>query len=104
MGKTIPSFRIALEMEKEDWKPFRNALDKKDRKKFDEMFDIPRLYTSACSYAVQPVRLYPILMSILLHGYKQLVDCISQVRQMMVVVGIEEEEEEKEKEKEALSL
>jgi hypothetical protein len=95
MGRTIPSFRIALEMEKEDWKPFRNALDKSDRKKFDEiMFDIPRLYTSACSYAVQPVRLYPILMSILLHCYKQLVDCISQVRQMMVVVGIEEEKEE----------
>ncbi|MDQ4016189.1 MAG: hypothetical protein M3136_10570 [Thermoproteota archaeon] len=98
MGRTIPSFRLALEMEEREWKPFRNALDKSDRKKFDEMFDVPRLYTSACSYAVQPVRLYPILMSILLHCYKQLVDCISQVRQMMVVVGIEEEEEEKEEE------
>ena len=104
MGRTIPSFRLALEMEEREWKPFRNALDKSDRKKFDEMFDIPRLYTSACSYAVQPVRLYPILMSILLHCYKQLVDCISQVKQMMVVVGIEEEEEEEEKEEEALPL
>jgi len=28
MGRTIPSFGIALAMEKEDWKPFRNALDK----------------------------------------------------------------------------
>jgi hypothetical protein len=66
-------------MEKEDWKPFRNALDKSDRKKFDDMFDIPRLYTSACSYAVQPVRLYPILMSILLHHFKELTECISEV-------------------------
>jgi hypothetical protein len=33
-------------MEKEDWKPFRNALDKKDRKEFDEMFDIPKTRTS----------------------------------------------------------
>ena len=49
MGRTIPSFRIALEMEREEWKPFRNALDKKDRKKFDEMWDIPRWYVSACS-------------------------------------------------------
>jgi hypothetical protein len=40
MGRTIPSFRIALAIEKEEWKPFRNALDKSDRKKFDEMFDI----------------------------------------------------------------
>jgi hypothetical protein len=75
MGRTIPSFRTALEMEKDDWKPFRNALDKSDRKKFDEMWDIPRLYTSACSYAVQSVRLYPILMSILLHHFKELTEC-----------------------------
>jgi hypothetical protein len=34
MGRTIPSFRIPLAMEKEEWKPFRNALDKSDRKKF----------------------------------------------------------------------
>jgi hypothetical protein len=27
MGRTIPSFRIALAMEKEEWKPFRSALD-----------------------------------------------------------------------------
>jgi hypothetical protein len=33
MGRTIPSFRIALAVEKEEWKPFRNALDKRDRKK-----------------------------------------------------------------------
>jgi hypothetical protein len=61
MGRTIPSFRIALGMEKEDWKPFLNALDKKDRNRFDEMFDIPRNYVSACSNSVQYVRLPPIL-------------------------------------------
>jgi hypothetical protein len=82
MGRTIPSFRMALAMEKEDWKPFRNALDKSDRKRFDEMWDIPRLYTSACSYAVQPVRLYPILMSILLYHYKELTQCISEVERI----------------------
>jgi hypothetical protein len=48
MSRTTPSFRKALAMEKEEWKPFHNALDKSDRKKFDEMmFDIPRLYISA---------------------------------------------------------
>jgi hypothetical protein len=52
MGRTLPSFRIALEMEKEEWKLFRNALDKSDRKKFDEMFDIPGKYISACSYSI----------------------------------------------------
>ena len=86
MGRTIPSFRIALAMEQEDWKPFRNALDKSDRKKFDDMWDIPRLYTSACSYAVQPVRLYPILMSILLHHFKELTECIKEVERIESLV------------------
>jgi hypothetical protein len=87
MGRTIPSFRIALAMEKDEWKPFRNALDKSDRKKFDKMFDIPRLYTSAFSYAVQPVRLYPILMSILLHHFKELTECIKEVERIEVKVN-----------------
>jgi hypothetical protein len=43
MGRTIPSFRIALAIEKEEWKPFGNALDKSERKKFDKMFDISGL-------------------------------------------------------------
>src|ERR687896_1334013 len=104
MGRTIPSFRLALEMEEREWKPFRNALDKSDRKKFDEMFDIPRLYTSACSYAVQPVRLYPILMSILLHHFKELTECISEVERIEARLldskykGSTKEKEEKEKE------
>jgi hypothetical protein len=37
MGITIPSFRIALAMEEAERKPFRKAISKSDRKKFDEM-------------------------------------------------------------------
>jgi hypothetical protein len=47
-----------------------------------KMFDIPRLYTSACSYSVQTVRLYPILMSILLYHFKQLTQCISEAERI----------------------
>ena len=104
MGRTIPSFRIALEMEKEDWKPFRNALDKSDRKKFDEMWDIPRLYTSACSYAVQPIRLYPILMSILLHHFKELTECIDEVERIEGRLNGKNKGSTKEKEKEEEQL
>jgi hypothetical protein len=85
-------------MEKEDRKPFRNALDKSDRKRFDEMFDIPRLYTSACSYAVQPVRLYPILMSILLFNFKQLTQSVSEVERIESIVKSKSKEFTKEKE------
>jgi hypothetical protein len=51
------------------------------------MWDIPRLYTSACSYSVQPVRLYPILMSILLHHHKQLTRCMSEAERIEAKVN-----------------
>jgi hypothetical protein len=82
MGRTIPSFRISFAMEKEEWKPFRNALDKKDRKEFDEMWELPKFYISARSNSVQYVRLHPILMSILLYHYKQLTNCILEVERI----------------------
>jgi hypothetical protein len=52
------------------------------------LFDIPRLYISACALLcdVQLVRLYPILMSILLYCYEELSKCISQVEQMTIKI------------------
>ncbi len=74
MGRTIPSFRIAAILEEKEWKMFRKYLNKKDKKAFDEMFSIARLYNSACSYSVIPIRIYPIMMSIVFHHYKILKD------------------------------
>jgi hypothetical protein len=71
MGRTIPSFRIVLAMEKAEWKPFRNALDKSEKKQFDDMFDIPRLYLTACSISVQLVAIHPTIISILFHHFKE---------------------------------
>src|SRR5919205_916324 len=92
-------------MEKEGWKPFRNALDKKDRKEFDEMWELPKFYISACSNSVQYVRLHPILMSILLYDYKELAECISEVERIEARVNSKKKEwsnqkKEKEEEKE----
>ena len=72
MGRTVPSYRIATEMERNKWKIFRQRLDKKDRKEFDQMFSYSRLFNSACSNACRPVLIHPILMSIVFEHYKQL--------------------------------
>jgi hypothetical protein len=69
-------------MKKEEWKPFRNALDKLYRKKFDEMWDIARLYASACYNSCQLVPLHPIIISIRFHHYKELKECISEVERI----------------------
>jgi hypothetical protein len=79
MGRTIPSFRIASEIEKRERKSFRNALDKSDKKIFDEIFSIAHLYNSACSYAANPIRINPIFMSIIFHHYKQLTMIAKQI-------------------------
>jgi hypothetical protein len=73
---------MVLAMEKQEWKLFRNALDKSERKKFDEMWDIPRLYASACSNSCQLVPLHPIITSILFHRYKELEERTKQVEQI----------------------
>jgi hypothetical protein len=73
VGRTIPSFRIALAQEEVEWRAYRQYLGKKERRAFDGMFAIPRLYISACSGAVKPVRLFPIIMSILFHHYLELI-------------------------------
>ncbi|HEX5922022.1 MAG TPA: hypothetical protein VFY55_09635 [Nitrososphaeraceae archaeon] len=72
MGRTVPSYRIASEMERSKWKSFRQRLDKKDRKIFDKMFSYSRLYNSAGSNACRPILIPPILMSIIFEQYKQL--------------------------------
>lgn len=52
------------------------------------MWDIPRLYVSACSNSVQLVPLQPIIISILFHHYKELKECMEEVKQMEATTTI----------------
>ncbi|NND86142.1 MAG: hypothetical protein HKM23_02190 [Nitrosopumilus sp.] len=72
MGRTVPSFRHASHQEKSKWKTFRMALDRKDKKRFDELFTVSRLYISASMMACRPIILQPILMSVIFHHYKEI--------------------------------
>jgi hypothetical protein len=74
MGRTIPSFRIAAEMERAKWRDFRSLLNKKDRKSFDEMFSYVRYYNSACMMQASPVIFHSVMVSILFHHYRQLME------------------------------
>lgn len=72
MGRTVPSYRLASDREKRKWKVFREQLDKSERKTFDEMMDISRLYNVAGVGACKPVLLHPILISIIFDHYKKI--------------------------------
>ena len=79
MGRTIPSFTMALMEEEPEWKEFRRRLDRRDRRVFDEVFALPRLYIASCMSSANPVVIEPIFMSILFHHYKQVAQLVSRI-------------------------
>ena len=66
MGKTVESYRLALEDEINRWKGFEKALRIEDKKAFDDLMDACRNYASAGSNATNPILFEPMVMSILL--------------------------------------
>jgi len=66
MGKTVESFRMALEGEISRWSGFARALRRPDREAFDELIDACRSYASESSNATTPIIFEPMVMSILL--------------------------------------
>ena len=72
MGKTVESYRMALDRENQRWSGFARALRKEDRAAFEQLIDICRNYASAGSNATRPVMFEAMIMSILLHQQKVL--------------------------------
>ena len=73
MGKTVPSYRMALEFEIERWKGFRKALQsEEEREAFEWLMDMCRNNAMASGAACNPVIFEPMVMSILLAHQKLL--------------------------------
>lgn len=72
MGKTVESYRIALDRELLKWNGFARALRREDRKAFDHLMDACRSYASAGSNATRPIIFESMTLSILLHQQKML--------------------------------
>ncbi len=72
MGKTVPSYRMALEEEIGRWKRFRDGLVSYEEKlAFDELMDLVRNNGSAGSNACNPILFEPLTMSIFLGQQKR---------------------------------
>jgi hypothetical protein len=67
MGKTVPSYRMALESEIARWQGFARALRVDEREAFEAIMDSCRSYASAGSNATNPVLFEPMAISIMLH-------------------------------------
>ena len=93
MGKTVPSYRIALEDEIHRWDGFARALRKSDREAFDDLMDMCRSYASESSNATNPIIFEPMVMSILLALQKQILALEKDLDIKKQMVGISEPEQ-----------
>ncbi len=55
MGRTVPSFRPALEHEIESWKDFKRALRPDEQKIFDKLMNFARIHADAGSMSARPM-------------------------------------------------
>jgi hypothetical protein len=74
MGRTVPSYRQALDAEIARWDGFRKALRGKDIEAFDRMMDACKAYASAGGMATRTVLVEAMFMSILLSQQKELME------------------------------
>ncbi len=74
MGRTVPSYRQALETEIARWGGFRKALRGKDLEAFDEMMNVCRVYASAAGMATRSILAEAMFMSILLSQQMELIE------------------------------
>ena len=72
MGKTVPSYRIALELEIATWKAFGKALNSEGQEAFSELMDICRGFATASGNACNPVIFENMAISVLLAQQKKL--------------------------------
>ena len=73
MGRSIPSFRHLIEIERLNWSEFRKELSTKNEKEaFNTIFENAKLYTQYLSNANRPIPIEPIMMGALFHNYKTL--------------------------------
>ena len=74
MGRTVPSYRQALETEISLWEGFRKALRDKDLEAFTQMMNACRMHASASSMATRPILTEAMFMSILLSQRRELTE------------------------------
>jgi hypothetical protein len=90
LGRTVPSFRMALEQEIGTWTGYRRSLGTASREALDRMFNRARTYCSASSNAVRPVRFQGMFMAIAFDHARRLEDLyigLEKVGQGMRRVG-----------------
>lgn len=82
MGRSIPSFRMLVDIERSEWRTFREKLsNKQDKEYLNKLFAIPKLYRHSLSNLSKPIIMESILLSILFQSFKEMdkLSCKSKI-------------------------
>jgi hypothetical protein len=92
MGRTVPSFRMALEGEIASWRGFRGSLKSiGSREDLDGMFDQARTNCMAAGNAVRPVVFEGMFMAIAFSHERRLANLGRAIEKLRIEMNAEEE-------------
>ncbi|MFX0034527.1 MAG: hypothetical protein ACFE9I_02665 [Candidatus Hermodarchaeota archaeon] len=82
MGRTVPSFRPALEHEIESWKDFKRALRPEEQKIFDKLMNFARIHADAGSMSARPVLSEVLFISFAVEQEKRIEELEEKVKKL----------------------
>jgi len=86
MGRTVPSFRPALEHEIESWKDFKRALRPDERGIFDKIMNYARIHADAGSMSARPMLSEVLFMSFVIEQEKKMAQLEKQLAELENIV------------------
>ncbi len=82
MGRTIPSFRIALDQEINSWTNYRRGLRIEDREYFDNVMRYARIHSDAGSLAARMLLSENVFLSALIEQDKRIVELKTEIERL----------------------
>ncbi|MFO8019927.1 MAG: hypothetical protein R6U96_14985 [Promethearchaeia archaeon] len=82
MGRTVPSFRPALEEEIESWKDFKRALRPDLQTVFDKLMNFARIHSDAGSMSARPILSDFLFMSFALEQQKKINSLETRIKKL----------------------
>lgn len=89
MGRTIPSFRMALEREVASWRYFKKRLNSYSQRDLESLFNIARNNCSAASCSIRPIVSEAMFMAMIFGHEKLLSYTASKVEQIRLMISEE---------------
>ncbi len=86
MGRTVPSFRPALEKEIESWKDYKRALRPEDAKIFDKLMNYARIHADAGSMGGRPMLSEVLFVSFAIEQEKKIESLEKRIKQLEEII------------------